>query len=655
MFPLMAKKQTTDNASWPYAEELLEHGDPAFVAEVRRLTDANRLGELAPRWYADTRPAVRQLLFDYLDLPLNAFRHEALVKRLFKLAWQANDDEVMARFLVLFDRSVRREVKRRRRYQSVKAKSKEAALALAQEWRAEGADSVWFVGSSGLFGVRQAVPAAEPTAGANLRDIDSVHRQWTEEALASPPGTTMWRPPGTERKERWHRPAGSHPISEAQRQQLAKHRLFSLPTRRYLRRRAWRYFRLLGKNHPERYVPAMSIALKCYRDEDVADGLALLDNWGLVHALFHHSPVLQSDPRGWRPAPGRSLRELESAPIYEPLWLANPRALLDLVREGRCRPVRQWALHLIRRDHGAILRNLPPEELFAWLRHPDPLLVLAAVEVLRDFPDLASFGVDRLLHLVEEPNPETIESICELLTRLSPDHITLAQAAWLTAQRPLPVARLGLSWLRTKAPTNAEDYQALLSLVDAEAIPLRPEIVRHVRGVLGAVANFPVDWVLEFLDSRHADVRAEGWRWLITEPRAADNAGVWQKLLESPYDDVRLPLIEVLEALVADQNPPSLEGGPVDTGLVRLLWATVLLNAHRGGRRKPLVVGQVVRRLLRHPAEAAVLLPILAAALRSVRGPEWRAGLAGLVQAVRQNPDLRPLVESIFPELKFGV
>ena len=32
--------------------------------------------------------------------------------------------------------------------------------------------------------------------------------------------------------------------------------LFTLPTRRYLRRRAWRYFRTLGKTDPVRYVTA---------------------------------------------------------------------------------------------------------------------------------------------------------------------------------------------------------------------------------------------------------------------------------------------------------------------------------------------------------------------------------------------------------------
>src|SRR6266481_4314705 len=102
--------------SWLPLEELLERGDPAFVTELRKMHDAERLGGFANRWFADQRPWVRQFLFDYLNLPLNAFRHEALVKRLFKLAEKAGDDALVARFLVTFDRSVRRLKGDRRKY-----------------------------------------------------------------------------------------------------------------------------------------------------------------------------------------------------------------------------------------------------------------------------------------------------------------------------------------------------------------------------------------------------------------------------------------------------------------------------------------------------------------------------------------------------------
>ncbi len=84
---------------------------------------------------------------------------------------------------------------------------------------------------------------------------------------------------------------------------------------------------------------------------------------------------------------------------------------------------------------------------------------------------------------------------------------------------------------------------------------------------------------------------------------------------------------------------------------MRFLWATVLLNVQRGGRAKPYVVRQIIDRLTANPDEAGDLLPIIAVALRSVRGPEFHAGLAGVAGFVAKNPARKPLVEAVFPEL----
>src|SRR5690242_9852856 len=90
---------------WAEIEALFARGEAAFVDRVRCFHNADILGGFAARWFADRRPQARQMLRDYLSRPLNAYRHEALVKRLFKMAEAASDDEMMAHFLVLFDRS----------------------------------------------------------------------------------------------------------------------------------------------------------------------------------------------------------------------------------------------------------------------------------------------------------------------------------------------------------------------------------------------------------------------------------------------------------------------------------------------------------------------------------------------------------------------
>jgi hypothetical protein len=629
------RRDIPDNGSWPYALELFEQGDPLFVVELRRITDAERLGGFAARWYGDQRPAARMFLLTYLDQPLNSFRHEVLVKRLFKLAEAAGDDEAMGWFLVAFDRSLRRKLRKGSRSASQVVATCEEAAALSNEWQKQGYRTGYWT-----YWGRDA-------AGRYVEQGFLVHRTWVADIPSVPDGTVMWRPPQAQR----NRP---YPVDEAQRQRFERCRLFSLETRRYLRRRAWRYFRKLGKQHPERYVPALAAALRHYRDEDVADGLALMDCWGLTHALFHHSPVLVSRRNGWGLVLGRGLSELAPAPIYEPVWRAAPRALLELVAEARARPVRQWAIQMLRRDHAAVLRGLSAEELFGLLAHHDAAVAELAADVLHDYPDLTVLGVDRLLRLVEEPSPETLGVICDLLSaRLGPERVTLEQAARLAASRPLPAARLGFLWLRAKAPASEADCRALLALAEAHAEPLRPEMAHWARGVLGASPYFQPGWVLEFLDSRHADVRAEGWQWLEADSRVRDDVELWRKVLESPYDDVRLKLVAALEKRASDGDRRRPESDRLDDDLLRFVWASVLLNVQRGGRTKPLVVGQLVRRLARRPDEARALLPILAVALRSVRGPEWRAGLAGVVALAERNRDLRPLMTEVFPELKF--
>jgi hypothetical protein len=595
----MAKRQEPTRGSWLLAEELLDRGDAAFVDELRHIHDADRLGAFAARWHADKRPAARRLMFDYLAQPLNAFRHEPLVKRLFKLAEKAGDDALLARFLVAFDRSVRRQLKKRHRH----------------DW--------------------------------NTRE------SWTEETVRVPSGMAM---PRSTNAQRFRNTATGELMVAPTPQQQTALRLFSVHTRNYLRRRAWRYFRKLGKQQPQRYLPAIVEALQQYTDADMPDGLALLDNWGLVHALFGVCPALVAKPHGWALAEGRTLAELAPAPAFEPLWQASPAPLVELMKGARCRPVRQWAIRMLRRHFPNALATLPLSELLVMLASEDAELSQLAVEALRQSPELGGLRADQWLELLEAANPQTLDVLCELMQqRLSATYVNLQQAVKLACSRPLPVARLGLALLRTKQPVTSDDYRLLLSLAEAEAAPLRPELIGWARSVLGGAAQFQVDWVLELLDSRHADVRAEGWNWFRAEARAAGDVSLWQRLLESPYDDLRLQLVVLLEEHVARSGALVVDHARLDDALVRFLWATVLLNVHRGSRVKPRVVRQLLARLERRPEEADELLPILAVVVRSVRKPEWRAGLAGVLQLIERRPELEPAVQSAFPELELTV
>ncbi len=683
-------------SSWLLLEELLERGDPAFVTELRKVRDAERLGGFANRWFADSRPWARQFLFDYLNLPLNAFRHEALVKRLFKLAEKAGDDALMARFLVAFDRSVRRVKSDRRRYVSHAFDTRPEAEAWMRQLNEIGADAIHLQDVGGRYQIhavwRRGQVRWENRQVEKREEAEALVARWKKEggdtsifdhggeyrvtaALAGEfirpqSGSTMprektftFRNPRTGKQlqfsdlrtrfglKSW--PQDLSALPARLQAKLKRLRLFSIHTRNYLRRRTWRYFRRLGKQQPERYVPALVEALKLYSDEDAADGLALLDSWGLVHVLFHHCPALVAKPTGWTLAPDRSLAELAPAPIYEKLWLAAPRALLDLLRNARCRPVRQWAIHLIRRDPAAVLKHLPLDELLNLLTHTDDEVVILAGETLERAPGLDLVPFERWLTLLDTPSVTALDVICGLMAKhVRPEQVTFADVVRLASSRPVPVARLGAGWLRAKSPQSEDDCRALLGLAEAQAEPIRGEIIHWARQLLSASSYFRPEWVLEFLDSRHEDVRTEGWSWLQEEARSREQVELWRRLLESPYDDVRLKLVADLEQRVARNEQALTERVALDPVLVRFLWASVLLNIHRGNRHKPPVVGQIVRRLEQRPDDAKDLLPILSVALRSLRGPEWRAGLTGVVQVVERRPEVEADVRALFPELR---
>ena len=139
--------------------------------------------------------------------------------------------------------------------------------------------------------------------------------------------------------------------------------------------------------------------------------------------------------------------------------------------------------------------------------------------------------------------PRALEILAEIMARqiaAGPD--PARDAARLAASRPLPLARLGLGWLKARTPAPDDERRGLLVLLEAESEPLRPEILAWLRSVLSSSAEFHADWLLEFLDSRHADARAEGMSWFRGEPRRTTMSSLWQRLMESPHDDVRLAL-----------------------------------------------------------------------------------------------------------------
>ncbi len=601
----MARGHNTPDfsAAWQAARAQFAAGESRFVDTIRGIADPDALGAFAREWYADPRPEARLLLFRYLSYPLNALRHEPLVKRLFKLADVGGDAETMAHFVAALDRVVRRRIRTKKKYTYENERG----------WGRE-------------------VRVTEEEVQVDVFN-ETPREDWQIQHIISPQGQYFRDRVNLFREQL----------------NLPNCRLFSAKTRNYLRRRAWRFFRLLGRKSPDKYVSAVCVALKLYTDDDTADGLGLLANWGLVHTLFHFSPALVSKPSGWVLAPGKTLRDLTPEPYHNNLWKQQPEAVLDLLTSAKARTVRQWAMRWLAKESPETLDKLPLDTLLDWLKAKDADLAEFAAGRLRTKTGLESAPLERWLAILDGAPADALDVVCELIGRnVSGEKLSLFEAVRFAKMRATPVAKLGQQWLRGKVPTSGAQVEAVLSLRDAQAQPLRPELCRWAATTLSGVESFKPDWVMEFLDSRYEDVRTVGLEWLDTEQRAKDAPSVWQRMLESPYDNIRLPMVDRLDAIR--------EAGADDDiyrpELVRLLWATVLLNVHRGGRQKGIVVRQICDRLTRKPDESKHLLPILAVAVRSTRGIEFRTGLTAVVRLQETKPELIGAIEKAFPELK---
>jgi hypothetical protein len=571
-------------------DESFANEDDHFVELVRMVASPQYLAGLADRWKRDPRPWAREQIFNYLALALDRPGHHPVVKRLFKHAESSGDHELMATFIVAFDRLVRRQ--RRMRYR----------------WN---------------FQTRQS---------------------WQEEVLYSPRNQIA---PAKDQKRFNPMTGKTETVRVAA---VPKNgRLFSYPTRRYLSRRACRYFRRLGFQRPAEYTKTVAKALGLYQDDDVAKGENILDNWSLVSIAFRRSPALTFLRRRVEVADGHSLGELSAAPKFERLWKQPEAAavLLGLLTKADSRLVRVWTIQLLNRHHAQMLRAISADQLLAILDHDDDEVQQFGANLIQTLDSLDTWPIATWLRLLETRSVTALAVICQAMSeRVRPERLDLAQCVALACARTTPVARLGLAWLKNRKISSEQDRQALARLAEAKCEAEGAEIAAFGLSILGTPEAYRADTVVKFFDSLNAEVRRGAWNWLTPQSPGYNDPELWGRLLETPYDDVRIQLIGQLSHRV--RSGSSLTNRQDFTGI----WTAVLLGVHRGGRAKLQALRQVSAAMAEHPEQAEQLIPVLAIAIRSVRPPEVRAGLSAILSAVSAKPELEQALTQRIPELR---
>jgi hypothetical protein len=238
-----------------------------------------------------------------------------------------------------------------------------------------------------------------------------------------------------------------------------------------------------------------------------------------------------------------------------------------------------------------------------------------------------------------------LETIVAAFRRVvAPTRLTLEQSVTLANAPAVPVARLGQWLLRSRAIRTDAERAIVARLADAASEAVAGELAAWALPVVGAAGAYDVDRVVAFFDARPATTRASALAWLTPQSAGWADPTLFARLLETPFDDVRFALLAILN------ERAKLPGAGPDA--LTPLWAGVLLNIHRGGRAKLTALRQISAAVIAAPDAARTLLPLVAVAIRSVRPPEARTGLAAVVTAVDREPSLRPLVERLLPELK---
>ena len=575
-------------------DECFSAADDRFLSEWVKFRSPEIIVAYLQQWLADTRPWARQQLINYLAMDLNFPGHELFVKRAYRHFESARDHEMLAHFLVTFDRLVRRS--------------------------------------------RIAVPRWDRSTRELIQD-EHLHARPNKTVIPETGRTGTY---GTGKHQR------TFPLPDVRNK--PKNRLFRHRTRNFLRRRVWRYFRWLSYKNPSEYLCAISRALSVYTDAEFKLGENIIDNWSLMHACYFHSDSLKFTAAHSNLAPGQSLATLSAAPYRAEIWQTVEGAthLINLVRESRSSLVRVWAMELLERDHQQAIKQIDMKILVSLLKHADARVQDFASRLFRDHQGLASMTVSAWLEVVEQSDRSLLPMICEAMTK----HVATArldnpQLLLLATAEPVSVAALGLRMLQERHQQRGLNPAEVVQLSRAQCAATAEEMTTWALRQLDSDENYSVDAVVDFFDGLLEPMRAAAITWLEdSSSHGHDDAVLWSRLIETPFDDVRLRLVDCL------QHRTTLPD--VDVNSLSHLWCSVLLGVHRGGRMKLKAMQQIQAAILRDSRHATKLLPVLSVAARSLRAPERRGAIAAMASLKNGNPELEAAIRSHLPELQWA-
>jgi hypothetical protein len=322
----------------------------------------------------------------------------------------------------------------------------------------------------------------------------------------------------------------------------------------YLRRRAWRYLRLLGQASPDAY-PAFAVELLRHYPPEYG---AHSPSWVAAH-VFRHADMRWA--RGQSTfGPGEQLDRR----AFPAAWKQSPAPLLRLLDAAANDLVCAWAIRGLRADHALALRGVEPAWLARLGRRPLAAIHAFVVALLRESPELHQSKLRELgLHEVvigflRSPSPDARTYALEYAAAHGADlavgelveliETGAAEVAKFAAARleQLPPAQLGLLALLRLLGNAAAPWAAtkLAQGFSPQQIDAPPFVGVGARGVE------PFNALIKLYNDARVAIPAGHWRAVIEDARFGEyrlqsiRARAFEELGKRPAREIGIAWIQ---------------------------------------------------------------------------------------------------------------
>lgn len=237
----------------------------------------------------------------------------------------------------------------------------------------------------------------------------------------------------------------------------------------YLRRRAWRYLRMLGRASPDAY-PAFAVeVLRHYP----ASYNAYSPSWVAAHIWAHGQLRHARSSASFGPPTHGTPLALRA---YPDVWKASPAPLLRLLEAAENDLVCDFAIRSLRADHALALRALEPAWLARLGRRNVAAIHTFVVSLLRESPELhqsklRGLGLhDVVIGFLRSPSAEARTYALEYAAAHAPDLSTDLLVELVNAGGAQEVAKFAAARLESLSPQQL-GIGVLLRLLGQNATP----------------------------------------------------------------------------------------------------------------------------------------------------------------------------------------